>query len=214
MSDTNTPHEPAPPPETTKVKKKKKYMQHYTAKWEADKELGPWLQQSPRGSGFAYCTVCSINLMLTGGRNDLRKHARGKKHLSFLNRTAERIYLAEPKSPPRKRLKLDPGGSMMRHMASNSSIVRQVESQLAAFVDEHDVPIRIVAHLPNLIQSVCPDSAIARQIKGEMVHDDVTGKGEFGYRVCRLLGSVLWWMGVASYRMSCNALCDITCCLM
>lgn len=148
--------------------KKKKYMQHYTRKWESDKELCGWLQPSPRGSGYAFCTVCDISLMLTGGRNDLRKHARGKKHLRDLNRTTERIYLADTNSPPRKRIKL--------HESSSSSIVKQVESQLAAFVNEHHVPINIVAHLPNLIQSVCPDSAIAKQIKGELTHEDVTGK--------------------------------------
>ncbi len=36
---------------------------------------------------------------------------------------------------------------------------------MATFISEHDLSIRAVEHMPQLIQSMCPDSEIAQHIK-------------------------------------------------
>lgn len=41
----------------------------------------------------------------------------------------------------------------------------QVKVKLTAFVVEHNLPMAIMDHLPDLIRSVCPDSNIAKSIK-------------------------------------------------
>ncbi len=43
--------------------------------------------------------------------------------------------------------------------------VRDSEIRLAAFICEHDLPIRTVKHMPAFIEAICPDSNIAKQIK-------------------------------------------------
>ncbi|XP_050717436.1 uncharacterized protein LOC126999147 [Eriocheir sinensis] len=43
--------------------------------------------------------------------------------------------------------------------------VKEGEVRLASFICEHDIPIRVVEHMPQLLQTICPDSQIAKQIK-------------------------------------------------
>jgi len=40
--------------------------------------------------------------------------------------------------------------------------VQKSEIRLAAFICEHDLPIKTVEHMPKLIQAICPDSSIAK----------------------------------------------------
>ena len=42
---------------------------------------------------------------------------------------------------------------------------KESEIRLATFISEHDLPIRAVEHMPQLIQSICPDPEIAKHIK-------------------------------------------------
>lgn len=58
------------------------------------------------------------------------------------------------------------------------------EIRLASFVAEHNLPFRIMEHLPKLIQSVCPDSKIAEEIKcsttkTHAIIDHIIGKESF-----------------------------------
>lgn len=58
------------------------------------------------------------------------------------------------------------------------------EIRLASFVAEHNLPFVIMEHLPKLIQSVCPDSTIAKEIKcsttkTHAIIDHVIGKESF-----------------------------------
>lgn len=43
--------------------------------------------------------------------------------------------------------------------------VKESELRLATFICEHELPIRIVDHMPDLVQAMCPDSEIAKNIK-------------------------------------------------
>lgn len=50
--------------------------------WQDNSELKNWLCESKKGRTFVHCEVCDVNLpMGIGGKVDLKKHARGKKHL-------------------------------------------------------------------------------------------------------------------------------------
>ncbi|XP_064089215.1 uncharacterized protein LOC135203419 [Macrobrachium nipponense] len=59
--------------------------------------------------------------------------------------------------------------------------VKEGEIRLASFICEHDLPIRVAEHMPQLIQAICKDSEIAKQIKYSGIKltsllNNVTGK--------------------------------------
>lgn len=59
--------------------------------------------------------------------------------------------------------------------------VKEGEIKLAAFVVEHNLPLNIMTHLPELMRSVCKDSEIAKKIvssrtKTTAVINNVIGK--------------------------------------
>lgn len=71
------------PQETPPKKKKLKYEQQYLRAWEQEECFRNWLQQSAKGSDFAYCKACRTDLKISaGGRKDLLKHSTNKKHLT------------------------------------------------------------------------------------------------------------------------------------
>ncbi|CAH1115353.1 unnamed protein product [Psylliodes chrysocephalus] len=37
--------------------------------------------------------------------------------------------------------------------------------RLAGFIAEHNLPIRLMEHIPNIVKRICPDSEIAQAIK-------------------------------------------------
>lgn len=67
--------------ETPKIfKKKKKYLQRYSAKFENSPLFRGWIKASSRGSSYAYCIPCGAHLKITSGKTDLEKHSKMKKH--------------------------------------------------------------------------------------------------------------------------------------
>ena len=132
-------------------KAKRKYNQKYSKLWESEEEFKKWLQESSRGSSFAFCTSCNVHLTLKAGRSDLRKHAVSKKH------TENSISL-------RKQPSLLDMASTSKKQKQNES-VKASEIRLATFIAEHDLPLSVVDHMPKLMQAVCPDSEIAKHIK-------------------------------------------------
>lgn len=148
-------------------RKKTKYSTKYNREWESDPLFRAWLTKSSKGSFFAYCSACDQHLSLSSGKGDLKKHVTVKKHLKNCSTLARQVKLTDlPSTSGKSKL--------------NNS-VKAGEIRLASFVCEHDLPIRVVEHLPNLIREVCPDSNIAKQIecgrtKLTAIVNNVTGK--------------------------------------
>ncbi|KAK8375891.1 hypothetical protein O3P69_008561 [Scylla paramamosain] len=67
--------------ETPKIfKKKKRYLQRYSAKFENSPLFRGWVKASSRGNSYAYCIPCGAHLKITSGKTDLKKHSEMKKH--------------------------------------------------------------------------------------------------------------------------------------
>ncbi|XP_066981042.1 zinc finger protein 862-like [Macrobrachium rosenbergii] len=78
------------------------------------------------------------------------RHATYQKHL--------RNVASSPKQPTLTSMASVSGQSTL------DANVKEGEIRLAAFVVEHNLPINVMTHLPQLMQSVCKDSSIARKI--------------------------------------------------
>lgn len=148
-------------------KKKGRYAQKYKSSWEKEAEFIGWLKSSSKGAFFAYCTACHVNLSLNAGKRDLKSHAKGRKHVQNCASVAKQPSVLDMPSVGRRK-KLEDSA-------------KESEIRLAAFISEHDLPIRAVEHMPQLIQSMCPDSEIAKHIKCgrtklTAIINNVTGK--------------------------------------
>ena len=131
--------------------KKKKYHQIYSSAWEVEPEFHGWLKASTKGSSYYFCSACNTDLSLNAGKLDIRKHAMGKKHIQFCKTLSKQVSVVDMPS--------------LRSKQITDKQVKEAEIRLASFICEHDIPIRVIEHMPQLIQTICPDSKIAKEIK-------------------------------------------------
>ena len=131
--------------------RKCKYISKYNCEWEKEVTFRGWVRKSNKGPYNAYCCACDCDLKITSGKSDLIKHASGKKHVSNC-------------AGVKKQMKLSDMPSVSSKSKLNETVMTS-EIRLAIFVAEHDLPIRVTEHLPNLIKSVCPDSEVAKHIQ-------------------------------------------------
>ncbi|CAK1597844.1 unnamed protein product [Parnassius mnemosyne] len=128
--------------------KKPRVMQKFNRNWMEDSSYKAWLRPSNKGDYFAFCTFCNTDLSIgSAGKNDLFRHTKTNKHVNS-----------------------SPGGSssqtLLTDLISNKNLepVKRGEILLAAFIAEHNIPMNIMEHLPQLIKNMCPDSQIAKSI--------------------------------------------------
>jgi len=119
--------------------KKKKYVQKFKNEW---KQKWTWLENM---KGKSYCTLC--NKTLIGGITHLERHTE-----SIIHKKNELIQSKVPMLNLKK-------------IYWKKTIIQEAELKLCMFISEHNLSFRILEHLPKLIQSVCPDSKIAKEIK-------------------------------------------------
>lgn len=147
-SDSNANKNKTPPKVTCK---KTKYMQKYNAIWEHEKDFEGWLSMSKKGKHLAYCNACDTDLLIGArGKKDLERHRDSAKHIRNVKGMAKQRTLLS-----------------MPHVSGFSTLEKQAkegEIRLAAFVAEHNLPFKVMEHLPKLMQSVCKDSTIAKTI--------------------------------------------------
>ncbi|XP_044766248.1 uncharacterized protein LOC123322369 [Coccinella septempunctata] len=128
--------------------KRRKYQQFYKKEWE--EEFPGWLQVGRKGINSAYCKICNKDINIASGKDALRKHSSSQGHLA-----SSKSLKAQPK--------------ISSFTVAKNPIpeiqVKQGEIRLASFVAEHNLPFTIMEHLPKLIQAVCPDSKIAKDLK-------------------------------------------------
>ncbi|XP_018563284.1 uncharacterized protein LOC108905015 [Anoplophora glabripennis] len=107
------------------IKTKKKYYQTYNRRWEEEADLRGWLKSSEKGSYFAYCHPCNVNINIKGGKLQLRRHAERVKHKQACRSKLKQKSLIDmiPTTGLETQLK-------------NSELI------LSAFVVEHNLPIR------------------------------------------------------------------------
>ncbi|KAF9821521.1 hypothetical protein SFRURICE_014285 [Spodoptera frugiperda] len=134
-------------PSTSTGVKRKKYLQYYRKEWE--EEFPGWLQDSRKGESYAYCKSCNKDINITSGKDAIKKHSSSQAH-----------------SVSSKNIKSQPKISSFTVTKTQTSdiLIKQGEIRLASFVAEHNLPFTIMEHLPKLMQAVCPDSKIAKEI--------------------------------------------------
>ena len=127
----------------TPDKKKHKREYHFISSWT---ETFDGIGKSHRGSRFARCTYCGIDIKVThGGKNDVQKHLSTSGH-----REAERAC------------KTTPSVRSLFLTESGSHEVIEAETRWAMFLAKHNVPFLASDHASDLFKSMFPDSKIAK----------------------------------------------------
>lgn len=136
---------------SSSTRKKAKYDQKYNKAWESESNFKGWLSPSSKGNFFGFCSACNVHISVSSGKMSVQKHSAAKKHKQNCTVVAKQ-----------------PSVSDMPSVSSRKKIhesVQESEIRLAAFICEHDLPIKTVEHMPKLIQAICPDFAIAKELK-------------------------------------------------
>lgn len=59
---------------------RRKYLR-YSQLLEEDPQFAGWVAASPKGEYFAHCIPCDTELNISGGKADLKRHTKNKKHI-------------------------------------------------------------------------------------------------------------------------------------
>lgn len=164
MDDPDDPGIPSTPDTPPKASKKMKYTQKYTKHWESLPSCKGWLQPSKKSDTRAYCKACDCEI--NAKKSEIEKHVQREKHKSNVRNSSKQPTLTS----------LPSVSNPLREKQ-----VKEGEIKLAAFVVEHNLPLNIMTHLPELMRSVCKDSEIAKKIvssrtKTTAVINNVIGK--------------------------------------
>ncbi|XP_057339780.1 uncharacterized protein LOC130677158 [Microplitis mediator] len=142
------------------------YEQKYSKICEKESEYAGWIKPSNRGNQFFYCTACNSNLKCGGGKFTISKHAQSHKHISNIKGTIHQPPITSKFSQSSK---------------SFEEKVKSGEMKMACFLAKNNLSFNVAGNLKNLIQSVCPDSELAKQLtfgrtKAHAIVTNVTGK--------------------------------------
>ncbi|CAI9719172.1 Hypothetical predicted protein [Octopus vulgaris] len=126
----------------TPVKRRelKQYNHKLSNKLLLESRFSGWLEPSKTNIERTYCKFsrCKIQSSVT----HLERHGKTDKHIKNVN--------SENKC-----------GKLTDFLQPTTSCVHK----LCSFIAEHNLPVRLMNHLPGLIQNACPDSQIAKDIK-------------------------------------------------
>uniref|UniRef100_A0A6P7GV51 Uncharacterized protein LOC114347101 n=1 Tax=Diabrotica virgifera virgifera TaxID=50390 RepID=A0A6P7GV51_DIAVI len=134
---------------STRKKKLKSvnYKQIYKKDWEKEWK---WLQPSKKGPTFAWCKFCTCDIRIARGKGEIKKHVTSAKHIKLQSTVTSQPSVM----------------SMLTKQTKNVDVkVKEGVLRLAGFMAEHNLPLRLMEHIPPLIKSICTDSEIAKAIK-------------------------------------------------
>ena len=128
--------------------KRPRILQCYRSEYLRVPEFKQWVAPSSKGKYYAKCKLCCSDLnILQGGRSDLMKHKQGEKHKA--NEAAvsgcKSVLTFSTQQPGRD----DARTALL----------------MAYFLVEHNLPIVLAVHIPQLNLAQYPDSAIASRFK-------------------------------------------------
>jgi len=95
------------------------------------------------------CIICNKSINISAGKNQLKRHQARTNHIKA---AFARKY--EPSVASR----------LANVQNFNSVELSTKKANLAAFVAEHNVPFKIMEHMPQLIKKICVDSEIAKNV--------------------------------------------------
>ncbi|CAG9825754.1 unnamed protein product [Phaedon cochleariae] len=109
-------------------------------------ELSKWLTLK---YDKPYCNVCKH--ILVGSKSHIKRHANTTNHI-------KKLSILEKSRNIQGTIENLP--SVKLNVAINEG-----ELKMCMFLAEHNLPFLLMEHLPGLIESVCPDSSIAKELK-------------------------------------------------
>ncbi|XP_018399003.1 PREDICTED: uncharacterized protein LOC108776788 [Cyphomyrmex costatus] len=160
--------------------KKKKYLQKYNSNWETEAEYKEWLGPNKNNIHEAICRICNKSINISAGKNQLKRHKARTSHIKAIS-----VRKYQPSMT-----------SLIKVQSLNSMELSTKKADLyfAAFVAEHNVPFKIMEHMPQLIKQICVDSEIAKNIacsrtKVTAIVQNVIGQYNLE-QICKTLNNV------------------------
>lgn len=107
----------------------------------------PFMKPSQKGETFAFCAVCNVNISVaSGGRDDIKKHVEGQKHLSAVRESSTPIQKV----------------SSYFSKSEDLSVIK-AEVLWTQFIMDRNLPLRVSDGFGTLLKQMCPDSEIAKK---------------------------------------------------
>ena len=136
-----------------KPKKKKTHYKHkFNSDWLSDKDLQKWIRKDEKDSTRFMCLVC--NKSYIGGKTHALRHSKNKFHVKNFEAKQHTTDLAN----------LCSSNVEFKKSVMLQKSVENAELKLSGFIAEHNLPFRVMEHLPGLLKNVFPDSVIAGKI--------------------------------------------------
>ena len=125
-----------------KVAKLESYEQKFRKQWLLDKKFKKWLDRTTIND--AYCKWCRVNIHLK--LSVIKFHGESKRHRNF-----------ETGCSGANKLSNYFGKGALRNETRHAGLM------ITAFLVDHNIPFRVMDHLPDVLSRTFPDSAIARE---------------------------------------------------
>ncbi|KAK2711105.1 hypothetical protein QYM36_012322 [Artemia franciscana] len=136
-----------------KPKKKKTHYKHkFNSDWLSDKDLQKWIRKDEKDSTRFMCLVC--NKSYIGGKTHALRHSKNKFHVKNFEAKQHTTDLAN----------LCSSNVEFKKSVMLQKSVENAELKLSGFIAEHNLPFRVMEHLPGILKNVFPDSVIAGKI--------------------------------------------------
>ncbi|CAH1961636.1 unnamed protein product [Acanthoscelides obtectus] len=102
------------------------------------------LERIPHNSAQSEgCKFCSCDILIARGKGEIKKHITTAKHIKLISTIKSLPSVA----------------SMFGKKSKNiDEKAKEDVLRLAGFIAEHNLPIRLMEHIPNLVKSICTDS--------------------------------------------------------
>jgi len=115
------------------------YLDSYTKQFRC-------IKKSRKGSHFAFCSVCCIDIKVAhGGISDIKDHIKSKRHVDFI-----KIQEKTPKM------------ETFFNSGDNTDIIN-AECLATCFLLEHNLPIAVADHIGPLVRRMFPKSETAKK---------------------------------------------------
>ena len=136
-----------------RVTRKKRSRGHINSKYQSQwstKFIG--IKRSSKGSTYAFCSVCGVDISIAGGGvHQVKRHCSNKKHCSRVLEATSQPRISEVCSQSQSKKFVEDVCHAELHVC------------FARFVVEHNLPFAVADHFNKLAPLMFPDSKIANE---------------------------------------------------
>ena len=147
-SDSDTSPSPSESPQTKRKKRQRHTDSKYQHEWSI---MYRGIKPSKKGSTYAFCSLCGVDISITGGGvHQIKRHCANKKHCSRVQEVSSQPTISTAECSQAEATKL-------------SDQVCCAELCFARFVVELNLPFAVADHFNCLVPVMFPDSKIAAE---------------------------------------------------